>query len=119
MNRMIAKFREQNVAHHYRFFARSGPARQSEQRAPVALVRNSVTDQIVVLTMIEHRHANHARVFDRAAHHLVILNAMTVICYRHNARLREGPDRCEFFASEIFEIEAAKTLTHAELRPDL
>src|SRR5438067_12506502 len=89
MNVMIAKFREQNVAHYDRLFARRGPARQSEQRAPVALVRNSVTDQIVILTMIEHRQAHHAGILNRAPHHLVILNAVTVVRDRHSACLRE------------------------------
>src|SRR6266480_4568703 len=102
MNRMIAKFREQNVAHYDRLFARRGPARQSEQRAPVALVRNSVTDQIVILTMIEHRQTHHAGILNRAPHHLVILNAVTVVRDRHSACLREGSNRCEFFACEIF-----------------
>ena len=102
MNRMIAKLREQNVAHHDRFFAGRGPAGQTKQRAPVPLVHHSVADQIVVLTMIEHRQADHARIFDRASHQFMILNAMTVIGDRHHARLRERTDRREFFARETF-----------------
>ena len=50
-------------------------------------MHNSVADQIVILTMVEHRHANHPRIFDGAPHEFVILNAMTVIRYRHNACL--------------------------------
>jgi hypothetical protein len=37
--------------------------------------------------MVEHRNANHARIFDGAPHHFVILNAMTVVRYRYNACL--------------------------------
>ena len=65
-------------------------------------MRDSGTDQIVVLTMIEHWHADHASILNCAPHDLVILNAITVIRNCHNARLREGPDRCELFACETF-----------------
>ena len=89
MNLMIAKFREQNVAHDNRFLARRRPARQTEQRAPITLMHHPVADQIVILTMIEHRHADHAGIFDRAPHQLVILNAMTVVSDRDDTCLRE------------------------------
>jgi len=89
MDVMVAKFREQNVAHHHRFLAGRGPARQPKQCAPVAFVHDAIADQIVILTMIEHRHANHARIFDRAPHDLVILNTMPVISDRNNALLRK------------------------------
>jgi hypothetical protein len=65
-------------------------------------MHDSIADQIVILTMIEHRHTNHARIFHRAPHDFVVLNAMTVIRDRHNARFRERPDGREFFACEIF-----------------
>src|SRR5207253_9366766 len=113
MNRMIAKFREQNVAHYYRFFAGRGPARQPEERAPVAFVHDAIADQIVVLTMIEHGQINHTRVFDRASHHLVILNAMTIIRDRYNASLREGSDRRELLPCEIFRDCAGWQNLHA------
>ena len=58
----------------------------------MTFVYNPVTDQIVVLTMIEHRHANHARIFNRTPHEFVILNAMTVIGNRHDACLRKRAD---------------------------
>src|SRR5215471_6895733 len=87
MNVMIAKFREQDVAHDYRFFAGRGPAGQAKQRAPITLVHHSVADQIVILTMVEYRQANHPRIFHGAPHHFVILNAMTVVRYRNNACL--------------------------------
>ena len=102
MNVMIAKFREQNVAHHDRFLARRRPAGQTKQRAPVAFVHHAVADQIVILAMIEHRQPNHARVLHRAPHQLVVLNATTVIRDCDHARLRERADRRQFFAREIF-----------------
>ena len=102
MNVMIAKFGQENVAHHDRFLARRGPARQSEQRAPVTFVNHSAADEIVILTMIEHRDAHHARVFDRAAHQFVILNAVAVIGDRDDAGLCERANRRQFFAREVF-----------------
>jgi hypothetical protein len=65
-------------------------------------MHNSIPDQIVVLTMIEHRQVNHASILDRASHHLMVLNAMTIICDRHNTRLRKGADRREFLPCETF-----------------
>ena len=56
MNVMIAQFGEQNVPHHYHFFAGRGPAGQAKQRAPITLMHHAVADQIVILTMVEHRH---------------------------------------------------------------
>src|ERR1700756_3334224 len=79
MNQMIAKFSEQDVAHDYCFFACCWPAGQPKESAPITLMHNSIADQIVILTMIEQRHANHACIFDRATHDFVILNAMTII----------------------------------------
>ena len=98
MDVMIAKFGQQNIAHHDRFFARRRPARQPEQRAPVAFVHHAVADEIVILAMIEHRHADHARIFDRAPHQLVILDAVAVIGDRDDSALRERADRRQFFA---------------------
>ena len=89
MNVMIAKFRKQNVAHHHHFLACGGPTGQPKQSAPVAFVHDAVADQIVILTMIEHRQANHAGVLNRPAHHLVILYAMSVVCVGNNTCLRK------------------------------
>ena len=55
----------------------------------MTLMNNPVADQIVILTMVEQRHANHPRIFHGAPHQFVILDAMTVIRYRHNACLCE------------------------------
>ena len=66
----------------------AGQPGSAKQRAPITLMHHSVADQIVILTMVEHRHANHPRIFDRAPHEFVVLDAMTVIRYRHDARLR-------------------------------
>ena len=87
VNVMIAKLGQQNVPHHNRFFARSRPAGQTEQRAPVAFVDHAVANQIVILAMIEHRQSDHARVLDRTPHQFVVLDAMTVISNRDNAGL--------------------------------
>ncbi len=101
MNRMIAQLREQNVARDDGFLARRRPAGQPEQRAPVAFVHHAVADEIVVLAMIEHRQADHARVLHRAPHQLVILNAMAVVGDRDHPGLRERADRRQLFAREI------------------
>ena len=98
MDVMIAELGEQDIARDDRFLARRRPARQPEQRAPVAFVHDAVADEIVILAMIEHRHADHARIFDRAAHQLVILHAMAVIGDRDDAGLRERADRRQLFA---------------------
>src|SRR6266403_104140 len=89
MDVMIAKFREQNIAHHHRFFARRWPARQAEQCAPVTFMHDAIADQIVILTMIERGQVKHPRILHGTPHHLVILNTMTVVSDRDNARLRE------------------------------
>src|SRR5437763_3657934 len=78
MNVVIAKFREQNVAHDYGFFASGGPAGQTKKRAPITLMHNSAADQIVILTVVEQRHPNHPRIFHRAPHELVVLYTMAV-----------------------------------------
>ena len=102
MDPVIAQFREEDVARDDRFLARRRPAGQAEQRAPVAFMHDAVADEVVVLAMIEHRQAEHARVLDRAAHQLVILDAMPVVGDRDDAGLRERADRRQFFAREVF-----------------
>ncbi len=52
MNVMIAKFREQNIAHDHRFLACRGPSGQPEKCAPIAFVHDAVANQIVILAMI-------------------------------------------------------------------
>src|ERR1700730_10096178 len=87
MNLMIAKLSEQNVSHHDRFLACGRPAWQTEERAPVTFIHDTVADEIVVLAMIEHRQTNHARILDRATHQFVVLNTMAVIGDRDHAGL--------------------------------
>ena len=113
MNVMIAKLRQQNVARHDRFLARRRPAGQPEQRAPVAFMHDAVADEIVILAMIHHRHADHARILHRAAHQLVILDAMPVVRDRDHARLRERTDRRQFFARQTFRNRAGRQNIHA------
>ena len=98
MNLVAAKVREQNVAHHDCFLARGRPARQTEQRAPITLMHDAVADEIVILAVIKDWHAYHTRVLNCAPHQLVVLNAMTIVCNRDHACLREGSDRAQFFA---------------------
>ena len=86
---MIAKFGQENVAHDDDFFARRRPATQTEQRAPVALMDDSVSDKIVILAMIQDRQVHHSRVLDRAAHHLMILHTAAVVRNGDHTRLRE------------------------------
>ena len=113
MNPMVAKFREQNVARDDRFLARRGPAGQTEQGAPVAFVHDAVADEIVVLAVIEHRQADHARVLDRATHQFVILHAVTVVGDRDHAGLGERTDRRQFFAGEILRNRAGRQNVNA------
>ena len=98
MNVMIAEFRQEDVAHDDRLLARARPARQAEKRAPIAFVHHPVTDEIVILAVIENREAHHAGVFDGAAHQLVILDATAIIGDRDDTGLRERADRRQFFA---------------------
>ena len=89
MNVVIAKFREQDVAHHHRFLAHRRPAGQPEQRAPVAFVHHAIADEIVILTVVEHGHTNHSGIFNRAPHYFVILHALTIVGNRDDAGLCE------------------------------
>ena len=115
MNAMIAKLGEQDIARHDRFLARRRPARQPEQRAPVAFMHDAVADEVVILAMIEHRHADHARVFHRAPHQLVILNAMPVVRDRDHAGLRERTDRRQLFAHQDLS-RSRRSATHSRTR---
>src|SRR5215217_8208772 len=102
MDVMIAKLREEDVPGYDRLLAGRGPSGQSKQRAPVTFVNDAVADQIVILTMIEHRHADHARILYRPSHQLVVLHAMTIIGDRYDPALRERADGCQLFAGQIF-----------------
>src|SRR2546421_2157848 len=99
---MIAKFREQDVAHHHCLLTGRRPAGQTKERAPMSLMDNSVADQIVILTMIEHRQVDHARILDGASHYFMTLNAVTVIRYCHHACFCERSDPRDLFTREIF-----------------
>src|ERR1041385_9576749 len=79
MDVMIATFSQENVAHDHRFLARGWPAGQTEQCAPITFMHDTVADEVVILTMIEHRQPDHARVLDRPPHQLVVLDTAAVI----------------------------------------
>ena len=89
MNVMIAKFREQNIAHDNDFLTRRRPARQTEQRAPTTLIHHPAADQIVIPALIKYRHTNHAGILNRAPHQFVILDTMPVVGDRDDTCLRE------------------------------
>ena len=71
-------------------------------------MHNAVPDQVVVLAMIEHRHADHARILDRAAHQFVVLDAVAVVGDRDDAGLRKRPNRRQFFTGEILGNRAGR-----------
>jgi len=62
--------------------------------------------------MIEHWHSDHARVFDRATHQFIVLNASTVISDGDNACLRQRTDRRQFFPGKILGDRASWQDTH-------
>ena len=74
------------------------PAGQAEHGAPVALVHHAFADEVVVLAMVHHDEAEHARVLERAAHQLVVLHAMAVVGERHHAGLVQRADGRQFLA---------------------
>ena len=113
MNAMIAKFGQQNIARHDRFLACRRPARQPEQRAPVAFMHDAIADEIVILAMIEHRHSDHPRILDRAPHQFVILNAVAVVGDRDHPGSARATDRRQFFARQIFGNRAGRQNAHA------
>jgi hypothetical protein len=65
-------------------------------------VNDAVADQIVVLAMIEHGQAHHARIFHGPPHELVVLHATAVIRDRNYPGLSERTDRGELFAGQPF-----------------
>ena len=65
-------------------------------------MNNAVADEVVILAVIEHRKIKHARVFDRAAHQFVILNAMSVVGNGNDPGLGQRADRRQFLTGEIF-----------------
>ncbi len=97
------------------FLARRRPAGQAEHGAPVAFVHHAFADEIVVLAMVHDDEAEHARVFQRAAHDLVVLDAMAVVGERDDAGLCKRADRREFLAGEAFGDRAGGEDIHARL----
>src|SRR5882724_7385904 len=97
MDVMIATIGEEDVPHHDYFFTNSRPAGQPQERAPVTLMHDAVADEVVILAMVEHRHADHPRIFDGAPHELVVLDATPVVGDRHDAGLFERTDWRQLF----------------------
>src|SRR4051812_8856205 len=100
MDVVIAAAREKNVSHHDYFLAAAGPTGQPQERAPVPFVDHSIAHQVVILTMIEDRYTDHARVFHRAPHQLVVLNAPAIVGDRDYAGLFQRTDRSQLFAEK-------------------
>ena len=88
---------QEDVPGHDQFLSGRRPAAQPQRGAPIALVHHPIGHQRDVLAMIQHRQVEHLRVLERAAHHLVVLHAMTVVGDGHDPRLFERPDRRQFF----------------------
>ena len=74
---------------------------------------HSVADEIVILAVIEHWHAHHPRVFDRAPHQLVVLDAAAVVGDRDDAGLFERTDRRQLFAHQALRDRARRQHVHA------
>ena len=70
MDRRVAEFREERIALDDDFLAGRRPARQPEHRAPVALVHHAFADEMVVLAMVHDDQPKHARILQRAPHHV-------------------------------------------------
>ena len=110
----VTKFSKQDIAHDDHFLADARPAGQAEHRAPVAFVHHAFADEVVVLAMIHDRQPEHARVFQRAAHQLVVLNTMSIIRYRHDAGVCIEPIGAISSPARFFVIApVVKTFTQA------
>jgi hypothetical protein len=92
------QFREQDVARDDHVLRNARPAGQAQHGAPVALVHDAARGEIVVLAMIERKEVEHAGVIERAAHDLVVLDAMAVVGQRDHAGLEERADGRELLA---------------------
>src|SRR5688500_5756823 len=71
MDAGAGEFSEENVARDDGFFAGGGPAAEAKDSAVVAFVDDAVTDERVVLAVIENGEVEHAGVFASAAHDFV------------------------------------------------
>src|SRR5262249_5238387 len=93
MEARFAEIGQKDISGHHDFLSGSRPARQSQHRAPKAFMHYAVSDHVIVLAVIEYGEVEHARIFDSAAHQLMVLNAMPIVRYCYNPRLNHGPYR--------------------------
>ena len=107
-----SEFGEEDVALHDHFLAHGGPAAQSELGAPVALVHDALGGELVILAMIHRGQVEHARVFERAAHEVVVLHAMAVVGDRDDAGLEKLSDGREFLARDALGDRAGDEDVH-------
>src|SRR5205807_5155417 len=63
-----------------------------EKKNTITVIHHSIADEIVVLTMIEHRHSDHPRILDGAPHQFVVLDAASVVGERIKACLSARSD---------------------------
>src|SRR5690606_32418752 len=83
---------EDDVSGNDDIFGGFGPAFESETGGPEALVHDGVFGQRFVLAMVHDDEIEHFRVFDGAAHDLVVLDAFSVVGDSDDAGFAEGAD---------------------------
>ena len=115
MDGRAGEFGEEGVALDDDFLARRRPAGQSERGADRAFVHHAFADEIVVLAMVHDGEAKHARVLQRAAHDLMVLDTMPVVGERDDARFVHRADGREFLARDAFRNRAGGEDVHARL----
>ena len=84
---------KQDVPRDDEILGKSGPTGQAEAGAPLPLVHDPVGTQGRLLAMIHDREAELAGIFNRTAHHAVILDATAVVGEGHDAGIGQGTDR--------------------------
>ena len=101
------------------FLADGGPAGESQHRADVALVHDSLADEVVVLAMVHDGQSEHAGVLEGAPHEFVVLDATPVVGEGDDAGFVHGTDGSEFLACEPLGDCSGREHVHAGLGPGL
>src|ERR1700680_2949343 len=102
MNPGAAEFCQENISRTDDFLRSARPAGQAEHGAPVSLVHHPASRHVIILAMVHHSEIEHTSVLDRAPHHFMVLNTMTIVGDRHDAGLNHGPDRSHLFTVQTF-----------------
>ena len=82
-----AEFCQENISRNNDFLRGARPAVKAEYGAPVPFVHHPAAHHVVILAVVHYREIEHPSIFDRAPHHLMVLNAMTIVGDRHDAGL--------------------------------